>query len=463
MIVKEINPSNEKIYKEFEATSFEEIDDIIKNSRENYVWKNMLIEDRIKIIKNIVYLLEENKRLLAETMANEMGKAIKSGIHEVDIIKKRISDYCDMIPNFIEDETIFDNENEKNIVVFEPIGTVAVITPWNAPVFLPLASIIPALITGNSVIFKPSSNAIDTGIKISEIVNKLKDFGFPNNIFQIIIPGRNSGEYLVKNNIDLTVLVGGLKAGQEVMKNSAENIKKFILELGGKDPAIVLNDADIDNTAKQIVKTSTMYTGQVCFGVERVYAQESIYENLVNKIIEENNKIKAGNPLDEKTDIGPFAIKSQLDKVLDHLNDAKNKGAKLYGGEHFKIDGKGYFMNPGVLINVNHSMKIMKEETFGPITPIMKFSNIEEAINLANDSDMGLTASIWTKNLEKGKNIARKINAGTVEINRHGLSKAGCPWGGYKKSGFGRIYSKEGIRNFCNTKHIWIIKNQEKT
>ncbi len=457
-----INPSTEETYKEFFSTPEKEIDKIVENAREERKWEEKNIEERINIIKKIIPLLEENKENFAKTMALEIGKPLKAGRHEVEIIKKRINDYCEMIPEFLKEEILFETETEKNIMSFEPLGIITIITPCNAPVFISLASIIPALITGNNIIFKPSEYSTELGLLINDIFNELKKQGLPENTFQIVIGGKETGKYLVESDVDMVVFIGSIKAGQEVIKSCAESkekLKKFILELGGKDPAIILEDADLDKATKEIVKSSTMYTGQVCFGVERVYCHESIYDNFLKKLIEETNKIKAGNPLDENTDIGPFSVKFQLEKVLEHIKNALDRGAKLIGGNEFKINNKGYFMVPGILINVNHEMRIMKEETFGPLTPVMKFKTIEEAINLANDSEYGLTASIWTKNLDLGKEIAKKIQAGTVEINRHGLSKAGCPWGGYKKSGIGRIYSKEGIRSFCNTKHIWVIKD----
>lgn len=460
----EINPSTEEIYKEFISISKKEIDEIVKNARQENSWRQKSIDERIKILEPIISLLELNKEKIAFTMAQEIGKPLKAGRHELEIIKKRISDYFEIIPKFLEDKILFETETEKNLAVFEPLGTVLIITPWNAPIFLPFASIIPALIAGNNVIFKPSEYSTETGLIINNIFNELKKQNNKQNLlensFQIVIGGKQTGKYLVESDIDMVVLVGSVKAGQEVIKSCADSnkLKRFILELGGKDPAIVLEDADLDKAAKEIVKTSTMYTGQVCFGVERVYCHESIYDKFLKKLIEETEKIKAGNPLDELSDIGPFSVKFQLEKVLEQINDAINKGARIIGGETFKINNKGFFMKPGVLTNVNHEMKIMKEETFGPITPIMKFKTIDEVINLANDSEYGLTASIWTRNLGLGQEIAKKIEAGTVEINRHGMSKAGCPWGGYKKSGIGRIYSKEGIRSFCNTKHIWVVK-----
>lgn len=452
-----INPATEEAYGVLEETPSSEIDKIVETMKKDSKWAKLKIEERVKIILKITGLLEENKEEISRMMAQEMGKAVKSGKHEVEITIKRIEAYCKQIPSFIEDEVLFEDEKEKNIVTFEPLGVVVVISPWNAPVFLPLGMIIPPLLCGNNIIFKPSEHASFTGLRLNELFDELKKQGFPENAFQVVIGGKETGEELVKSDVNSVALTGSIKAGKEVVKNSSEKLHRFVLELGGKDPAIVLEDADIDDVARNIVKSSCMYTGQVCFAVERVYCHKNVYDKFVGRCLEETKKIKVGNPLDEKTDMGPFAVKFQMDRVIDHLTDAVEKGAKLlYGGN--KIGERGYFMNPGVLVNVDHSMKIMKEETFGPITCIMNFNDIEEAIKLANDSDYGLTASIWTRDIKKGEEIAREIQAGTVEINRHGMSKPGCPWGGYKLSGIGRIYSKEGIREFTNTKHIWVVK-----
>ncbi|MBI2449229.1 aldehyde dehydrogenase family protein [Candidatus Pacearchaeota archaeon] len=444
-------------YGELEETSDSELQQIVSSARNDKIWANINIKKRVEIISKLIDLLEKNKEAIAHVMANEMGKPLKAGKHEIEIAKKRVIDYCDMIPEFIKDEILFEDNKEKNIMTFSPLGVVAVISPWNSPVFVPLAMIIPPLLCGNNVLWKPSEYTSFTGLKLAELFSNLKKAGLPENAFQIVIGGKDAGKKIVENNIDMVALTGSIRAGKEVMKASAGKLHKFVLELGGKDPAIILEDAELDKTAHEIVKSSTMYTGQVCFGVERVYCHENIYDKFVERVTEKTKKLVAGNPLDEKTDIGPFAVKFQMEKVLSHIDDALSKGARLlYGGK--RIGDKGYFMAPGVIVNVNHNMKIMQEETFGPITPVMKFKDVEEAIKLANDSIYGLTASIWTTDLKKGEEIARKIEAGTVEINRHGMSKAGCPWGGCKQSGIGRIYSKEGVREFCNIKHVWVVK-----
>ncbi len=452
-----INPTTEEIYGELEENSDIEIIEKVKMAREERNWSRSRIENRVEIVKGLVELLEESKEKIARVMAFEIGKPLKAGRHEIEIAKKRILDFCKIIPDFIKDNVLFDNNVEKNIVVFEPVGVVVVISPWNAPVFVSLAMIIPPLLCGNNVIWKPSEYSSFTALEIHGLFEELRRIGFNKNAFQIVIGGKEVGRKLVESNVNMVALTGSVRAGREVGKMCGERLKKFILELGGKDPAIVLEDADINRTAHEIVKSSTMYTGQVCFGVERVYCHFSIYDKFVEKCVEETLKLKVGNPLDDSVDIGPFSVKFQFDKVIEHIDDALSKGAKLVCGGQ-RLGERGYFLTPGVMVNVNYTMKIMKDETFGPITPIVRFDNVNEAIKLVNDSDYGLTASIWTNDLVVGEEIARQIEAGTVEINRHGMSKAGCPWGGYKNSGSGRIYSREGVREFCNVKHVWIVK-----
>lgn len=458
-LITAINPSTEEVYGAIEENSNEEIDEKIRKARSNKTWPFINIDERVRIIEKLISLLEEHKETISKTMAGEIGKPLKVGRHEVEIAAKRVRDFCKLVPAFIQDEEIFENEIERNYIRYEPLGTVVVISPWNAPVFVSLASIIPALLCGNNVIWKPSEYAIFSCLELNKVFDILKKVGLPDSAFQFVIGCKEIGKYLVESDIDLVSLTGSVRAGKEVFGSCAQKMRRFVLELGGKDPAIILEDADLDKSAREIVKSATMYTGQICFGVERVYCLEKIYNEFVQKCIDEIKKIKVGDPLNEETDMGPFSVKFQLDRVLLHINDALQKGAKiLHGGT--KIGNKGYFLSPAVIVDVNHSMLIMKEETFGPIIPIMKVNDVDEAIKLANDSIYGLTASIWTSDIIKGGEIAKKIEAGTVEINRHGMSKAGCPWGGYKMSGIGRIYSKEGVRNFCNIKHVWVVKRK---
>lgn len=453
-----INPATEEIYGELPETSFSQLRDMVAAAKKESAWRRKSTGERVDEIIKLGHLLEQRKEIIARTMAEEMGKPLKAGRHEIDLAVKRIQAYCKQVPGFLDDEILFEDEKEKNMVTFDPLGVVGVISPWNSPIFVSLAMIVPPLLCGNAVLWKPSEHTSFTGLRLNELFDSLKDKSFPGHAFQMIVGGKDVGKKLVESDVDMVALTGSVQAGKEVMRNSADKLHKIVLELGGKDPALVLGDADLDKAAREIVRSSTLYTGQVCFGVERVYCHSSVFDAFVEKCVEETKKLKVGDPLQEESDIGPFAVKFQMEKVLEHLRDALEKGAKLvYGGK--KLQGKGYFMEPGVMTGVLHGMKIMQEETFGPITPIMKCDDVEEMINLANDSIYGLTASVWTKDMKKGEEIARRIEAGTVEINRHGMSKPGCPWGGCKQSGIGRIYSKEGTREFCNIKHVWCVKS----
>ena len=422
-------------------------------------WADSTAENRAKIVTHLPKFLIQHKEELARAMASEIGKPLKAGRHEVVIASLRVEAFCKQIPEFLRSEIVFEDEKEQNMIVYEPVGTVAIISPWNAPIFISIAGIIPPLLCGNKVIWKPSEHATKTSKVLAKIIKNLEKFGLPTDVFQVKYGGKEVGQKIVRSNINAVALTGSLEAGQAVMRDSADKMHRLLLELGGKDPAIILEDADIEVSAREIVKSGTMYSGQVCFGVERVYCHKKVYDRFVKACIAEINKIKTGDPFDEATDMGPMSIKFQYEKVLAHIKDAVKKGAKVISSEK-PIPKRGLFIAPSIITNVNHSMLIMKEETFGPVIPIMKFSKLPEAIKLANNSHYGLTASIWTKNKKLGMEMAKKIEAGTVEINRHGMSKAGLPWGGYKLSGLGRIYSKEGIRAvFTDTKHIWTNKS----
>lgn len=454
-MITSINPTTEKPYGRLKETSLRQLPQIIKNAREQKTWASISPQERADVIRPLTKILEEYKESLATTMAGEIGKPVKAGRHEIDIAAKRVSDFCDQIPNFLEPEVISENTQEKNEIVYEPRGLIAVISPWNSPVFVSLAGIIPPLLAGNNVIWKPSEYSSHVGVLLAKAISQLK---LPTHTFQVVIGGKKIGQRMTESDIDGISLTGSVAAGKAVAKISGEKLRPVVLELGGKDPAIVSPDADLEKTAREIAKSATLYTGQVCFGVERVYCHTRVYDQFVKLCVKEMQSIRVGDPLDEVTDMGPLSVKFQFRKVLQHIQDAKKKGAKiLLGGK--RLGKIGYFIEPTLLTNVSHSMKIMREETFGPVLPIMSVKTEDEMITLANDSDYGLTASIWTKDLSRGEELAQKIQAGTVEINRHGMSKAGLPWGGYKDSGLGRIYSREGIHAFTNVKHIWTMKN----
>lgn len=302
-ILKIINPATEELFGAIDETTPQELEQFVRLSKEDTSWRSKTITQRVEIIRKIVNLLEQQKEDIAHTMAEEMGKPLKAGRHEIEITRKRIEAFCRLVPEFISDEVLFEDENEKNVVRFEPKGTVAVISPWNAPILVPFASIIPTLLCGNNVMFKPSEYVPFTGLKIYGLFEQLGKEGFPRAAFQIILGGKEVGKYLVESDVDFVALTGSVNAGKEVIKSSAEKLHGFVLELGGKDSAIVLEDADIALAAREIVKSATMYTGQVCFGVERAYCAERIFDLFVRQCVKEMKKVIVGNPLNENTDI----------------------------------------------------------------------------------------------------------------------------------------------------------------
>ena len=458
MAVISINSFTGKVIEEIPETQVSLLPSLVQNARSASVqWKALEVGKRVGIVNKLIPLLEQNKESLAKIVHEEMGKPFNQALTEVDRAIEVIQYFAETVPKAVEEEVISNTEKETNILTVDPLGVVACITPWNAPVQTPIVSILPALLTGNTVLFKPSEHTTLTGIALFRLFEQLHKEGLPKNALQLVIGGKDVGKALVNQNIDHVCFTGSLRAGKQIMKDSSEQLHRITFELGGKDPAIVLKDCDLDATAVGIVKGATRNTGQVCCGVERVYIEKDIFDAFTQKVVEHAQNVSVDEGNNPEADIGPLVREFQRKMVEDHVADAKEKGARfLVGGE--TPHGPGYFYPVSVVTNVNHSMKLMTEETFGPIIPLMAVDTIEQALEYANNSNYGLTASVWTKNASLAADLAGKLVAGTVTINRYGSSKIGCPWGGAKQSGIGRLYTKEGIREFCNIKHVWVNK-----
>ena len=455
-----INPATEEIIEEIEVASLEKVKEAVANARKAFpIWSNMLLDNRIEWIKKLIPLIKAKKEELALTITKEMGKPISLSIEEPLRVINTINFYVDNIKDFLKEEVVYEGKDEKDVIVYEPLGVVAIITPWNYPLNTVFSPLIPALLCGNTVVLKPSEQTLMVGKMIGDLFSQLESQGFPKNVFNLILGDKETGKQLVQQNVDMVAFTGSIRAGKEIMKDSADKLHKLLFELGGKDPAIVCSDADINKAAKYIVRNACRNTGQVCCVVERVYVMDNVYDEFVNIAIEEAKAIKVGNPENQETEMGPFVAKFQKDAVVDHVNDAIKKGAKIeFGGNK---DGKGYFFEPTIITNINNSMKIMTDETFGPVVPIMKVTSEEEAIKYANDSVYGLTGSVWTKDPEKGNKIARQLQVGVAGVNEHGGGMPGSAWGGTKLSGLGRLGSKEGTHEFTNVKTVRISKKEQ--
>jgi len=345
---------------------------------------------------------------------------------------------------------------KQSVITFESIGVVGIIAPWNYPFAIPMMAIVMALMVGNTVVLKPSEKSPLTGIKIGEL---FLEAGFPEGVVTVVTGDRTTGAYLSRSRLAKLIFTGSVEGGRKVMAQAAEKLIPVTLELGGKDPAIVLPDAPPDWTARGLVWSAFTNCGQACASVERVYLVKSKRsDKLLESLVAHTRALKLGGGLDMSVDVGPLIDETQLEKVAGQVDEAVAQGAKVLCGGKRRDDLGGFFYEPTVLTDVNHSMSIMTEETFGPVLPVMVVNSEDEAVELANQSDYGLCASVWGHNLGRAEDVARDLQAGTVFIN-DALFAFACPqvpWGGLKLSGYGRSHSYFGLLDLVNIKHVTI-------
>ena len=453
MKIVSTNPNTKEVIGEITTTNVEEIYVLVEKAKEAQLkWKELKLVERLNYIKKVKKIIYSQREHLAQIISQENGKPIFESYSTEIIPTLNIIDYYlkkskKFLKPHYERIKLPVMIHKKSWIEYEPYGVIGIISPWNYPLFLPMGQIIPGLIAGNAVIFKPSEWTPLTGKMIDDI---FKEVNLPENIFQTIYGDSVIGSALVKSNIDKLFFTGSTIVGKIISKEAAEKLLPISLELGGKDPAIVLNDADLERAAMGITWGAIMNAGQTCVSIERVYVQKNIYDSFLKKLVEYISKLQPFNN-SPYYDYSRIKLQKQVDLIREHIDDAISKGAKIfYGG---RIDGN--FVEPTILIDVNHNMKVMQEETFGPVIPIMKFNSIEEAIQFANDCKYGLSASIWTKNISFGKSIAKKIQAGSVIINDcisyFGAGEAIV--GGIKMSGTGRVHSRSGMMEMVYEKY----------
>jgi len=346
--------------------------------------------------------------------------------------------------------------SKQSIIAFEPLGVVGIISPWNYPFAIPTMTALMAIMVGNTVLIKPSEKSPLIGIKIGEL---FLEAGFPPGVVQILTGDGSTGKILSRTNLSKLIFTGSVEGGSALMAQASARLTPVTLELGGKDAAIVLPDAPIDWTARGLVWGAFTNAGQACASVERVYiVKGKNTDKLIDSIVSMTSKLKLGPATDAMTDVGPLIDQSQLDHVVRQVDEAVLGEAKCLTGGHARTDLGGFFFEPTVITGVNQQMKIMREETFGPVMPILVVDSEDQAVELANDSEYGLTATVWAGKLNRAECVARDLNVGTVLINDCLFSHATpqLPWGGIKKSGFGKGHSIFGLQDLCNIKHISI-------
>lgn len=467
-----INPATGEVIGRSKLHSIDDLKVMINYARvAQVVWDGLSIEQRAKKIIKIRDFIVNNSTRISELISKDNGKTkVDALATEVLPSAMSVTYYCKKAKSFLKDQKISTGNlflfYKRSKIVRIPYGVVGIISPWNYPLAIPFADVITALLCGNAVILKTATETQLVGLLLKEMVEYAE---LPKGLFNYInLPGRIAGDTFIENGIDKIFFIGSVQTGKYLLEKASKTLTPVNLELGGNDAMIVCEDADLYRAANGALWGSFQNSGQSCGGIERIYVHEKIYDQFILLLKEkvENLNVEMGSNLN--SDMGCMASDKQVETVNKHIEDALVKGAIIYARSNVPSE-KNYknFMPAMVITNVNHDMLMMQDETFGPVVGVMKFTDYEEAIKLANDSYLGLTGSVWSKNQKKAEKIARKIEAGVVTINDHLMSHgmAETPWGGFKQSGRGRSHGKFGFDEMTQPMVIvkdllWFTKKQ---
>ncbi|MFZ0388582.1 MAG: aldehyde dehydrogenase family protein [Solirubrobacteraceae bacterium] len=425
-------------------------------------WAAIGFEGRGRVMRRAQKWILDNAERVLDTVVSETGKTYEDAqLADLGYTSVALGFWAKQAGRYLADERVPSWNNplaagKKLVLRYEPHGLVGVIGPWNYPIVNAFGDCIPALMAGNTVILKPSEVTPLSSLLMAEM---LRECGLPEGVFAVATGDGSTGQALIAQ-VDCVMFTGSTRTGTAVMKAAAERLVPCYLELGGKDPMVVCADADVDRAANAASFYSMNNAGQVCISVERCYVEEPVYDEFVAKVTETVRGLRQGVSTEPgSVDVGAVIFPPQLDIVEAHVQDAVDKGARVLTGGHGHAE-RGRFYEPTVLVDVDHTMKIMREETFGPTLPIMRVANAEEGIRLANDSDYGLQASVWTKDLERGEQLARRIQAGSVCVNdvQTNYMALNLPMGGWKSSGIGTRHGANGIRKYCKTQSVLVTR-----
>jgi acyl-CoA reductase-like NAD-dependent aldehyde dehydrogenase len=455
--MKIINPATEYLIVEIEEDTKAVVGEKFRLLQDiQPAWQKVPLEERIKILQKFSVLLKQNSEELSHTLTSEVGKPLQQSRNEINGAIGRIKWLTENAVRFLSDETMKLEEGLEEKISYEPLGVICNISAWNYPYLVGVNVFVPALLAGNSVMYKPSEYATLTGIEIEKL---LQQSGLPENVFQLAVGGREVGELLLELPFDGYFFTGSYKTGKYIYDKVATKMVPCQCELGGKDPLYVANDvADIKSVAAATADGAFYNNGQSCCSVERIYVHEKIYDDYVEAFTKEVKSWKIGMPTDNGIYFGPLSRKEQLEVLQEQVNDALQKGATVITGGK-RIDTRGYYFEPTILANVSHKMSVMKDESFGPVIGIMKVKNDEEAIKLMQDTEYGLTASVYTSDKQRAENILRQINAGSGYWNCCDRVSAALPWSGRKHSGIGVTLSHAGLRAFVKPK-AWHLRSR---
>ena len=456
-----INPADSTVIAEVSVARKEEIELALaagRNAFDKGEWPGISLASRKEFLLKIAKGILDNAGELAKLETLNTGKPIKeSTFMDLPSAAKAFEHFARNLEKYLQEESL-ELENAKSILTRRPQGLVALIVPWNYPLLIACWKMAQGLAAGNTVILKPSSLTPLTTLELGKIIAGI---GLPKGVVNIInAAGQDIGQLLCADKrLDMISFTGSNTAGKEIINYASCNVKKLVMELGGKSAALVLKDADLELAVNGSLCSIFLNQGQMCTGMSRILVQEQIYDKFIASFIEKTKRIKSGNGLDYQTQMGPLISEAQRKKVMGYVQRAQEEGAKLLCGGRIPASPelkKGFFFEPAVLGGVSEEMSIFKEEVFGPVACVTKFSGIEQGLRLANSSDFGLAACIWTKDMPYARELAAKINAGTVWINTYGMFYNELPYGGFKQSGFGKELGREGFLEYTRLQNIFL-------
>lgn len=443
-----INPATEEVFARCPAAGEVQLDAAISAAQSAFAaWSRLTYEERATAVRRYTAVLAEHQDELAELLVREQGKPIAQARAELNSCLKQADNTVGLQ---IPVELLVDSDTHRIELHYRPLGVVGVITPWNAPAALALGSLSSAVYTGNTVVIKPSPYTPLTTLKMGELAREI----FPPGVVNVLAGGDELGRQLCEHpGVQKISFTGSVATGKRVLASSAATLKRVTLELGGNDPAIVLDDADPKAIAKKMFFACFVNSGQVCMAIKRIYAHEDVYDELCEVLAEEARNAPYGDGLNPKNKLGPLQNKMQFDKVVELFEATKRSGARILVGGNVP-DRPGYFLPPTYVTDIDDDSRLVTEEQFGPIVPILKFSELEDAIRRANDTRFGLSGSVWTTDSERGKAVAKQLEVGTAWVNQHRAISAYVPFGGAKESGLGRQHSTLGLKSYMEPQVI---------
>lgn len=453
------NPATGEVLGELPIASDDDVRAAVERARKAQVkWQAKPVAERTRFLRRFQELLRDRAREVGELINREAGKPTVEAISTEVMVVLDAAEFCiRTAPKFLRDQPLAHGslamKTKRGMLVREPYGVIGIISPWNYPFSTPAVETLAALVTGNAVVIKPSEFTPLAALELEKIVHAT---GIDPNLLQVVVGEGPTGAALLNSGIDKVIFTGSVATGKRVAEVAAKHLLPVVLELGGKDPMIVLPDVDLDVVTSGALWGAFMNAGQTCLSVERCYVHRSIYEPFLRMMAEKINKLRVGNGPDSEMEMGPLINERQLLTVERHVNDAVQRGARLLTGGRRLTELGPNFYAPTLLADVTPDMAVIQEETFGPVLPVAAFDTVEQAIELSNDSEFGLAASVWTRNRHKGEAIARQIKAGTVMVNDmiscFGISEA--PHGGFKQSGIGRTHGEMGLAEMVQVKYL---------